>query len=82
MFVDFLKFFEAVNMDGSFLMRRSMSHLDFRFKSHGILKISDLLRACSHPLSMQQILPETAKICPKIKLSITTKNRDFSVSQK
>jgi hypothetical protein len=56
-------------------------------KSYGILKILALLQAGSMPLSMQQILPKIAlskfaKICPKTKLWHTTKNQDFSVSQK
>jgi hypothetical protein len=56
--------------------------LDSWFKSYGVLKISALLWACSQPLSMQQILPKTAKIYPKTKLWNTTKNRDFNVFQK
>jgi hypothetical protein len=66
--LDLLKLLKAVDIDGSFLMRRSMQHLDSRFKSYGVLKISATLQAGSQPLSMQQILPKTAQICPKTKL--------------
>jgi hypothetical protein len=37
-------------------------------KSYGVLKISTTLQAGSQPLSMQQFLPKTAKICLKTKL--------------
>jgi hypothetical protein len=40
MFVDFLKLFEVVNMDGSFSMRRYTQSLDLWFKSYEVLKIS------------------------------------------
>jgi hypothetical protein len=66
--------------------------LDSWFKSLGVLKISAQVQACSQPLWMQQILPksaqnypklqEFAKICPKMKLRNSTRNRDFSVFQK
>jgi hypothetical protein len=60
--------FLLVDMDGSFPMSRSMQHLDSRFMSKSIYKISASLWACSQPLSMQQILPKTAQICQKMKL--------------
>jgi hypothetical protein len=49
--------------------------LDLRFKSYEVFKISALLRAGSQPLSMQQILPKTAKsqnfeIPPKIEILV------------
>jgi hypothetical protein len=40
--------------------------LDLRFKSHGILKISAKVQACSWPLLAQQNLPKIAKICQKM----------------
>jgi hypothetical protein len=63
--LELLKLLKALGMDSSFPMRRSMQHLDSWFKSYGVLKISAMLWACSQPLSMQQILPKTAKILPK-----------------
>jgi hypothetical protein len=66
--LEFLKLLEGVGMDGSFPMRRSMQHLDLRFKSYGVLKISATLWAGSQPLSMQQFLPKTAQNCQKTKL--------------
>jgi hypothetical protein len=73
--LDFLKLFEAVDMDGSFPMRRYMSCLDSWFKSYKIFKISAQVGACCQPLSMQQDLakyvqncsklPKFAKVCPK-----------------
>jgi hypothetical protein len=40
------------------------SHSPLGVKSYGILKISTLLRVGSQPLSMQQFMPKTAKVCP------------------
>jgi hypothetical protein len=63
--------------------------LDLWFKSYEVFKISAQNGACCQPLSMQHNLPKTtqncpkfAKICPKIKLWNSTKNRDFSIFQK
>jgi hypothetical protein len=42
-----------------------MLHLDLRFKSYGVLKISATLWAGSQPLSMQQFLPKPAQKLPK-----------------
>jgi hypothetical protein len=39
MFVDFLKLFEVVNMDGSFPMRCYTQSLDLRFKHFEAFKI-------------------------------------------
>ena len=39
MFVDFLKLFEVVDMDGSFPMRRYMQSLDLQFKSYEVFQI-------------------------------------------
>jgi hypothetical protein len=61
MFVDFLKLFEVVDMDGSFPMRCYMQSLDLRFKSYEVFKISGDLWACCEPLPMQQILPKSAQ---------------------
>jgi hypothetical protein len=47
-------------------------------KSYEVLKISASVRPGSQPLSIQQILPKTAKIYPKTKLGNSTKNQDFS----
>jgi hypothetical protein len=68
MFVDFLNFLSVVDMDGSFPMRRYMQSLGLQFKSYEVFKISGDLWACYQPLSMQQILPKSAKICPQPKL--------------
>jgi hypothetical protein len=68
MFVDFLKLFEVVDMDGSFPMRHYTQSLDLRFKSYEVFQISGDLWTCCKPLPMQQILPKTAIICPKPKL--------------
>jgi hypothetical protein len=54
-------------------MSRYTHLLDSQFKSYGVLKISALLWAGSQPLSMQQILPKTAKICPKLPKDETLK---------
>ena len=56
-----LKLFLLVNMDGSFLVSCSMQHLDSRFMSKSILKISAYLWACSQPLLMQQFCPKLPK---------------------
>jgi hypothetical protein len=63
--------------------------LDLWLKSYEVFKISVQVGACCQPLSMQQNLPKTAqncpklpqfaKICPKMKLWNSTKNRDFSI---
>jgi hypothetical protein len=68
--------------------------LDLWFKSYEVFKISALLRVGSQPLSMQQILPKTAKICqnlpksaqkqnfeipPKIEILVFFKNKNFYV---
>jgi hypothetical protein len=62
----FLKLFMAVDVDGTFPMRQFMHHLDMRFKSYKGLRISAWVWACCQPLSMQQILPKTAKICKNL----------------
>jgi hypothetical protein len=58
--LELLELLEAIAMDGSFPVRCSMWHLDLRFKSYRVLKISALLRAGSQPLSMHNILPKIA----------------------
>jgi hypothetical protein len=73
LFLEFLKLFLLVDMDGSFPMSRSMQHLDSRFMSYSVFKISASLWACSQPLSMQQILPKTAQICPNLPKDETLK---------
>jgi hypothetical protein len=40
MFVDFLKLFKVVDMDGSFPVRHYKQSLDLRFKSYEVFKIS------------------------------------------
>jgi hypothetical protein len=47
-------------------MTQFMHHLDMRFKSYRGLKISAWVWACYQPLSMQQILPKTDKICKNL----------------
>jgi hypothetical protein len=66
LFLEFLKLFVVVDMDGSFPMSHSMQHLDSRFMSQSIFKISALLWACSQPLPMQQILPKIAQNCQNL----------------
>jgi hypothetical protein len=50
-----------------------MPNLDLRFKSYEVFKISAHMRACCQPLSMQQILPKTAQICPNLPKGETLK---------
>jgi hypothetical protein len=57
----FLKLFVAVDVDGTFPMRRFMHHLDMRFKSYRGMRILAWVWACCQPLSMQQILPRTVR---------------------
>jgi hypothetical protein len=68
-------------------MRRYTQSLDLRFKSYEVFKISALLWTGSQPLSMQQILPKTAKtakiqnfeILPKIEILVFFNNKNFNV---
>jgi hypothetical protein len=46
LFLEFLKLFVVVDMDGSFPMRCYTLRLDSWFKSYEVLKISAKLRAC------------------------------------
>jgi hypothetical protein len=62
----FFKFFEVVDMDGSFPMRCYMYRLDLWFKSYEVFKISAQVGACCQPLSMQQNLPKTAQNYPNL----------------
>jgi hypothetical protein len=80
MFVDFLKLFEVVDMDGSFSMRCYTQSLDLQFKSYEVFKISGDLWACCQPLPMQQILPKTAKNCQKLPKAKTLKYHQKSRS--
>jgi hypothetical protein len=64
----FFELFEAVDMDGSFSMRRYTSHLDSWFKSYEVFKISAQVWACSATVNateFAQNYPKFAKICPK-----------------
>jgi hypothetical protein len=67
MFVDFLKLFEVVDMDGSFPMRRYTQSLDLRFKSYEVFKISGIFGhdAVSHC--------QCNKFCPKLPKAETLK---------
>jgi hypothetical protein len=49
MFVDFLKLFEVVEMDGNFPMRCYTQSLDLQFKSYKVFEISSDLWACCQP---------------------------------
>ena len=49
-FLNFLKLFEVVDMDGNFPMRRYMSCLDSWFKSYEVFKISAQVGACYQSL--------------------------------
>jgi hypothetical protein len=71
-----------VGIDCSCPKSHYTSFLDLRFKSYEVLKISAKVQAYSQPLPMQQILPKTAKMCPKMKHWNATKNQDFSFVQK
>jgi hypothetical protein len=72
MFVDFLKLFEAVDMDGSFPMRRYTEHLDSWFKSFKIsAQVWGMLSAIVNAVEFAQKLPKFAQrqnfeIPPKI----------------
>jgi hypothetical protein len=57
----------ALDVDGTFPMRRFMHHLDMRFKSYRGLK-------------MQQILPKTAQNCQNLQKS--AQQRNFEVPPK
>jgi hypothetical protein len=46
LFLEFLKLFVVVVMDGNFPMRRYTLRLDSWFKSYEVFKISAKLRAC------------------------------------
>jgi hypothetical protein len=80
MFVDFLKVFEAVDMDGNFPMRYYTQRLDLWFKSYEVFKISDDFWACCQPLPMKQILPKSTQNCqnfPKF-----AQSRNFKIPPK
>jgi hypothetical protein len=72
-FLDFLKPFEVVDMDCSFPMRRYTYRLDLWFKSYEVFKISAQVGARCQPLSMQENLPKTAKICQNLPKDETLK---------
>jgi hypothetical protein len=76
--LDFLKLFEGVDMDYSFPMKRYTYRLDLWFKSYEVFKISAQVGACCQPLSMQQNLPKTAKICQNLPKDETLKFRHKS----
>jgi hypothetical protein len=82
LFLEFLKLFVVVDMDGSFPMSHSMQHLDSRFMSYNVFKISALLRAGSQPLPMQQILPKTAQNCQKLPKSAQKQNFEIPLKIK
>jgi hypothetical protein len=65
-------------MNCSFPMRRYTYRLDLWFKSYEVFKISAQVGACCQPLSMQQNLPKTAKICQNLPKNETLKFRQKS----
>jgi hypothetical protein len=62
----FETFFEPIDMDCSFLMRRYTYCLDLWFKSYEVFKIPAQVGACCQPLLMQKNLPKSAQNCPKL----------------
>jgi hypothetical protein len=52
-FLNFLKPFEVVDMDGNFPMRRYTSRLDSWFKSYEVFKISAQVGACCQSLKYE-----------------------------
>jgi hypothetical protein len=68
MFVDFLKLLDVVDIeDGKNKEAKQLASSSFQIPLQRC-KISGDLWACCQPMPMQQILPKTAKICPKTKL--------------
>jgi hypothetical protein len=69
----YLRLCILLGIDCSYPKSHYTSCLDLWFKSSGVLKISGTLWARSQPLSMQQFLPKTAKICPHLTKDETLK---------